>query len=66
MFTSLPEAISITTPVLFMMIIISKAPWSIVFDDVEDKLHVHVFNSLFSSILDQHAVKKTAETLIDV
>ena len=49
-----------------MMIIISKAPWSIVFDDVEDKLHVHVFNSLFSSILDQHAVKKTAETLIDV
>jgi len=64
MFTSLPEAISITTPVLFMMIIISKAPWSIVFDNVEDKLHV--FNSLFSSILDQHAVKKTAETLIDV
>lgn len=63
MFTSLPEAISITTPMLFMLLI-SKAPWSIVFDDVEDKLHV--FNSLFSSILDQHALIKTAETLIDV
>ena len=38
---------------------VSKAPWSIVdiFDDVEDKLHV--FNSLFSSILDQHAPIKT-------
>ena len=38
---------------------VSKAPWSIidVFDDVEDKLHV--FNLLFSSILDQHAPIKT-------
>ena len=38
---------------------ISKAPWSIVdvFDEVEDKLHV--FNLLFSSILDEHAPIKT-------
>lgn len=38
---------------------VSKAPWSIVdvFDDVEDKLHV--FNLLFSSILDHHAPIKT-------
>lgn len=38
---------------------IAKAPWSIVdvFDEVEDKLHV--FNLLFSSILDEHAPIKT-------